>query len=476
MDINYGALAIVAGYILLLGVISSLASSSVNSAGSFTSGHGKGHGTPSILIGLILMSEFIGTSTSVGTTQEAYKHGISAAWNVIALGLGFIVYAFLLARKYKESGENTISGIFAKAYGKRARLATSLVMVFALQIIAVATYAGGGAILSGLLGVNQTRATIVCGIIAVLYVCFGGMRSVIHTNIIHALMKYVSIGVALYFGLSQVGGHAGLHLRLEPHMFSWSHVGWAQIFAWFIAGMGATFSTQYVIQAISTVGNPVKAQVASFYSALFVIPFGIAVTIVGMTAKGLFPDIPSISAFSALIGQMDSLTAGIVAAGLAASLFGTSAAISIATATLLYKDVYRPFVSKAPAGAESAKDLTVVRCTTIVMGLLPIVFAIATPDILKIVFLGKALRTSLSVLVLFVFYAPGFGTRTGAPLSIFVSLIAVIGWFLAGNPFGIDNAYLAIGIPLVIMAMSEIYRRFTGKPAARPLAPNMGQE
>lgn len=475
MNVNYIALTIVIAYIAILGYISSISSRNVKSAGAFTSGHGAGKGVPTVLVGIILMSEFIGTSTSVGTTQAAFKSGISAAWNIIALGMGFIVYAFLLAKKYRESGENTISGVLNKIYGTKTRVATSLMMIFALEIIAVATYAGGGSILAGLLGVNQTTATIICGVIAVLYVCYGGMKSVIQTNIIHAVMKYVSISFALYFGLTQAGGIEEMKLKLSPEMFSWDSVGWGQILAWFIAGMGATFSTQYVIQAISATGSPAKAQLASFYSAVLVIPFGIAVTLVGMTAKTLYPEVASISAFSVLIEHMDSFIAGIVVAGLAASLFGTSSAISVAVATLLYKDFYVPYLKRNTGSNENKRDLFIIRIITVIVGVLPVVFAIYTPDILKIVFLGKALRTSLSVLVLFVFYAPYFGTKAGALFSILTSLIMVIGWFLAGNPFGIDNAYIAIIIPVFVMAVSEIYKRITERMRLRQIKPNTGQ-
>jgi SSS family solute:Na+ symporter len=401
----------------------------------------------------MLMSEFIGTSASVGTAQEAYVSGISAAWNIIALGVGFLFYAWFLAGKYKESGHNTISGVFAEVYGPSTKVATSLVMIFALQIVAVALYAGGGAILSVLLAVDRTLATVICGVVAVLYVFVGGMRSVVYTNVIHSLMKYAGIGVALYFGLTRVGGFGELQARLPPAMFSWTNVGVSQIFAWFIAGIGATFSTQYVIQAINTVDTRQKAQVASFSAALLLVPFGIATALIGMCSLVLFPGIKSINAFSALIADMNGPMAGIVAAGLAASLFGTISAISVSTATLLYKDFYVRFVK---AGDDESRSLVFVRATTVIVGLLPIVLAIYTPNVLQMTFLAKAIRASLSVLVLLVFYAPWLGTRGGALVSILGSMVATIAWFLMGNPFGIDNAYVALVVPLAVMGTSSL--------------------
>jgi SSS family solute:Na+ symporter len=150
MHTNYLALAIVIAYMIGLGLLTSVIQRSVNTTTTFTSGTTGHTGVPAVLVGLMLMSEFIGTSASVGTAQEAYRFGISAAWNIIALAAGFLFYAYFLAGKYKESGQNTISGVFAEVWGPQTKIATSLVMIFALQIVGVAMYAGGGAILSGL--------------------------------------------------------------------------------------------------------------------------------------------------------------------------------------------------------------------------------------------------------------------------------------------------------------------------------------
>src|SRR5579863_5932993 len=367
MQANYLALAIVVAYMAGLGLLTSIVQRSVTTATTFTSGT-TDSGVPAVLVGLMLMSEFIGTSASVGTAQEAYVFGISAAWNIIALGAGFLFYAYFLAGKYKESGHNTISAVFAEVYGQETKIATSLVMIFALQTVAVALYAGGGAILSALLAVDRTVATVICGNVAVFYVFMGGMKAVVYTNVIHSIVKYIGIGVAVYFGLAKVGGLRELQAHLPGEMFSWANVGLSQIFAWFIAGVGATFSTQYVIQAINTVETRQKAKAASLYAALLLVPFGIATALVGMCSLALFPGIKSIDAFSALIERMDGVMAGVVAAGLAASLFGTIAAISVSTATLLYKDFYARFVAKKD---DDTRSLHFIRVTTIVVGLLP---------------------------------------------------------------------------------------------------------
>lgn len=463
MQPNWIVLSLTLAYMAAMGLISFSARRYAKSAGSFTSG---GTRYPAFLIGFLLMSEFIGTATSVGTTQTAYRVGVSAAWNVLALAVGFVLYAILLAPRFKELGENTISGALAKAYGRPTKLATSVIMIFALQIVAVSTYAGGGTILAGLLNVDRTSAIIITGIVATLYVSVGGMRSVIYTNVLHAVVKYLGILAAVAFGLSQVGGIANLRARVPESMFVVDTVGWSQIFAWMVAGIGAVFSTQYVIQAINTVQDGRTARQASFYCAFLLVPFGIGAALVGVCAAAVLPGIPAIQALPSLIARMDDLLAAVVVAGLAGSLFGTISALSIGAATLLFKDFYLPRL----LSEDGTSSLRFVRIMTVLVGLIPIPLAIFAPDILKVTFLAKSLRATLAVLVVFAFYAPRFGTPRAAVVSILVSLVLTIGWFLAGDPGGIDNAYVALVIPVAVMGTAELWKRTTlrNEPVAAP--------
>lgn len=445
--------AIVGGYMLALAGISFWARRFSRTAHTYTSG---GNNFPAILIGFLLMSEFIGTTASVGTAQVAYEKGISSAWNLAALGVGFVLFALLMARRFKDMNENTISGAMARTYGEPVRFATSVIMIFALQIVAISVYTSGGAVLAGLLAIDRTVAIVIVGVVGVAYVSLGGMRSVIYTNVLHALVKYLGIGIALAFALSEVGGYQRLRAQLPAEMFSLTGVGWGQVGAWLVAGVGAVLATQYVVQAIATVPDGRRARAASFYSALLIVPFGIAAAIVGMCCVLLFPDIDALQAFPTLVASMNDFMAGLVVAGLAGSLFGTISALSMGTATLIYKDFYARFSRNRK---DDASALRFVRMATIVVGLVPIPLAVLSTEVLNVTFLAKSLRATLAVLLLIAFYAPRFGSPRGALASILLSLVVTIGWYLAGNPFGIDNAYVALAIPVLVMAASHPFRR-----------------
>ncbi|MFH6787291.1 MULTISPECIES: hypothetical protein [Methylobacterium] len=73
---NWVVLSLTMACLAAMGLISVVARRHAGSAGSFTLGGAR---YPAILIGFLLMSEFIGTVASVGTTQTAVKVGLTAA-------------------------------------------------------------------------------------------------------------------------------------------------------------------------------------------------------------------------------------------------------------------------------------------------------------------------------------------------------------------------------------------------------------
>ncbi|MRX10162.1 sodium:solute symporter family protein [Pseudoduganella sp. FT25W] len=428
-----------------------------NSSEGMTAG---GRNFPAYLIGALMLSEFIGSSVSIGTAQKGYEIGISAAWNLVALSLGFLLLAVVLVKKFKESGQTTISGILAAAYGEPVRYAASVLTIVALSIVAVALYAGGGAVLAAVLHINKSLAILLVGAITVIYVSLGGMRSVVYTNFAHAIVKYVGVMLALAYALEASGGIATLQAQLPAQMFNWTEIGWGQIVAWMIGGIGSIFATQYVIQALVGTDNPAVARRACYYVSSLMIPFGLMAALIGMCSAVMWPGMKSIDAFPKLIAHMPAFSASIMVVGLAGALFGGISATTLASATLAMKDFYNPFFNKAKSDARSVLFLRVAIAVT---GLLPLVLALYAEKLLMIAFLGKALRATLAVLILMAFYAPKFGTPRGAFAGVILSVIATIGWFLAGNPFGVDSSYLALAGPVLTMGISELFK--PGAPA-----------
>jgi len=183
-----------------------------------------------------------------------------------------------------------------------------------------------------------------------------------------------------------------------------------------------------------------------------------------MCSAVLYPKIKSIDALPALAVDLNPLLTGFVMCGLIGAILGSIAALTIGSSTLMLKDFYQPYFNRA---GDDRKDLVFIRVATFVAGVIPITLALFASNVLAVTFLAKSLRAALAVLVILMFYKPGYGSRRGAFLSILVAVPATIGWFLAGDPFGVDNAYIAVATPLLIMTLAQLFSR--GDSAPGPL-------
>lgn len=446
-------LAVTASYFILMSLIAINVRKYASSSESFTTG---GKTFPAFLIAALFLSEFIGSSVSIGTAQKGFEVGISAAWNLVAIALGFFLLGLFLAKKYKETGINTISGILDRSYGKQTRYATSLLSIFAFSTVSVAIYASGGALIATILGISKPLAIILTGVFAVLYISIGGMRSIVYTNFFNTVVKYIGMMLLTAFGIQLTGGVGNLRLHLPERMFDVTAIGYGQIFSWIIAGVGSIFATQYIIQALTTTEDTSKSQRACYYVSVIMIPFGLMAAIVGMCSSYLYPKVASINALPVLVSNMPTFSAAIVVTGLVGAMLGTISATTIASSTLLLKDFYEPYFNKEK---NDKKSINFVRFAVVLFGLLPLILAIFADQVLMIAFLGKGLRSTLAVLILMCFFAPNFGTGKGAYYGIIVSIFTTIGWFLMGNPFGIDSTYMAFASPIVTMTIAHLLKK-----------------
>lgn len=449
-------------YIIVIAAVSFIARKAGATSEGFVRG---GRVFPAAVIGLFMASEVVGTTASIGTAQGAFTYGISAAWNLGALGIGFIVFAVLFARRFKQLDEVTISGALERGYGVGVRRAASVIMIVSLLLVATAAYVSGGAMISALLRIDANWAVVIVGVLSSVYVVIGGMRSVIYTNLINVFVKVVGIVVVAVSAYSAAGGYEHISVSLPSKMLDWDGVGWNQIGAWLIAGGGAMFATQYVVQAMTAVDNEAKARNAGFYTSLVLIPYGFLAALIGVCAAVVHPDIDSIQALPTMVVRLSPILQGIAVTGLIASVFGLISALTIGASTLLLKDFYQPYFN--PSDNER-KAVRFARLSTLGCGLIPVAAALGASDVLGMTFLAKALRASLAVFVVLMFRRPSYGSRQGALAALCLSLPAVIGWYAAGDPFGIDNAYIAILTPLLVMTIAQLSGR--GTKASAPLA------
>ncbi|CAJ0712975.1 SSS family solute:Na+ symporter [Ralstonia sp. GP73] len=426
-----------------------------------------GRSMPAVVVAVLLMSEYIGAKSTIGTSQEAFSVGIAASWSVISAAIGFLLFGLFMAKRLYASGQFTISGFIAKKYGNTAKLVVSAVMIYALFLVNVGNYVSGAAAISTVMHIDLPIAALITAAVSTIYFVWGGLKSVAYLTIVHSAVKVVGIGIIVAVAWKLSGGIAPMAQAMPEHYFTWKGaLSGGTIGAWIIGSAGAIFSTQFIIQAISSTKSPEAARSASLMAAVLCVPISIALGFIGVAAKYLYPGIKSLYALPVFLQHMHPLLAGVVTTSLVASIFVSVCTVALAIASLIVTDFYVP---RYRPSAE--QEMRMTRWISLAVGVLPLVFVLFVPQILALSFFTRALRLSVSIVALIGIYLPFFNSSRGAVSGLILAAIATTIWYLLGNPFGVDNMYIALVTPALVLVVEKLlFRAAEPAQASAPVA------
>lgn len=418
------------------------------SSGDFMEGS---RAMPAFIVGIMLMSEYIGAKSTIGTAQAAFENGFAASWSVIGAAIGFPLFGLILVKRIYNTGKITISGAIAEKYGSSTKNIISLIMIYALLLVNVGNYISGAAAISTVLKIDLTQAAFITAVVSTFYFAFGGMKGVAWVTLLHSAIKYIGILIILYVALKMTGGVAPMIEKMPAFYWTWDgHVGASTIVAWLIGTVGSIFCTQFVIQAISSTKDVKSAKRATWVAFFFCLPIGLAMALIGVAAKFAHPDIKSLYALPVFLQDMSPWLAGIVTTSLVASIFVSVGTVALAIASLVVKDFYVPYRHPTPE-----REFKVTRWFSIAIGFFPLLFVLFFPEVLKLSFFTRAIRLSITVVAIMAFYLPWFKSTRGTNAGLIGSCLVTSVWFLMGNPFGIDNMYVALATPAIIMVIDR---------------------
>ncbi|HFF7336834.1 sodium:solute symporter family protein, partial [Klebsiella pneumoniae] len=125
--------------------------------------------------------------------------------------------------------------------------------------------------------------------------------------------------------------------------------------------------------------------------------------------------------------------------------------VALAIASLVVKDFYVPWRNPTPD-----QEFRATRWASLIIGFLPLIFVLLVPEVLKLSFFTRAIRLSITVVAVIAFYAPFFRSTRGANAGLIGACVVTSVWYLLGDPFGINNMYVALATPAIIMVIDRL--------------------
>lgn len=277
------------------------------------------------------------------------------AWIVLILGWVFLPF-------YQRAGVFTMPEFLEKRFDERSRWILSIfsIAAYVLTKISVTIYAGG-VVVSALLGIDFWTGAIATVVLTGLYTVLGGMRAVVYTETLQAIILVIGAAALTMIGLDQVGGWESMKETVTPEYLNmWRPVSdpdfpWPTLFiSSTIVGIWYWCTDQYIVQRTLTAKNIKEGRRGTIFGGLmkllpvflFLIPGVIALT---LKLRGEIQwDTPD-EAFPVLMSNLlPAGLRGLVAAGLLAALMSSLASVFNSVSTLFTIDIYKKLKPKTP--------------------------------------------------------------------------------------------------------------------------------
>ena len=172
---------------------------------------------PTIIMGITLSATIIGGGSALGTATEVFKYGVIVIIAKYGVSLGAIFTAYcIIPRMGRFLGHLSIGEIMGTMYGKNVRIITGIsgallcIGRVAAQIMAL------GFIMKYLFGFSELFGAFLGTALVIIYSSFGGIRSVVFTDVLQFIAIAVTIPIILNIGFKYVGGYDGLLALLPP--------------------------------------------------------------------------------------------------------------------------------------------------------------------------------------------------------------------------------------------------------------------
>ncbi|MEZ4685936.1 MAG: sodium/solute symporter [Bacteroidia bacterium] len=270
------------------------------------------------------------------------------AWVVLILGWVFLPF-------YARAGVFTMPEFLEKRFDARSRWILSVfsIVAYVMTKVSVTIYAGG-IVVSSLLGIDFWTGALSTVVLTGIYTVLGGMRAVVYTEALQAIVLVIGAAALTIVGLNHVGGWASLSETVSPEYLNMWRPATDPDFPWpslvitsTIVGIWYWCTDQYIVQRTLTAKNLKEGRRGTIFGALlklfpvflFLIP-GIIALALKMRGE-LHWDTPD-EAFPVLMSNLlPSGLRGLVAAGLLAALMSSLASVFNSCSTLFTIDIYK---------------------------------------------------------------------------------------------------------------------------------------
>lgn len=439
--------------ILIIGLIGSRGIVSLNEYAT------AGKNFSAVIIFATLSASFIGGGFSMGNAEKVYLIGIS---NIVALW-GFSLKEILVAKYIAPNiGEFphaiSVGDIIEPSYGKNARVITGIFSVMLCAGILGAQVGAIGYIFNLFLDLNREIGIIIGTSLVILYAAIGGMRAVIWTDVVQFIILVIGIPLTLYYGVESVGGWSSVtSLVPQSHfeLFSDKNSLIILIGLFFTFLLGETLVPPYVQRLF--IGKDSKSvSRGTLFSGIFSIFFFTLTGVIGIVALAMNPDLNANLAMPYVIKEaLPTFIQAIVIAAIISIVLSSADSFLNASSISFINDIVKPLKKEE---LTTTKELFLAKVTTVIVGVLSIIFAISIESILEIlIYAYNFWAPTILIPLLFALLGKEVSKESFFYGALFGIVSSALWNYSLNSPYGVDG--LIIGVCFNYLAFITFLKR-----------------
>jgi len=290
-----------------------------------------------------LLATIVGGSATVGMAGLGFTQGLTGVWWLLVGSIGLMVLGFFFAKRVRKFALYTLPELVGKQYDGRVALATSLLIVVAWIGVVAGQIIAAGKIFS-VLGIGSPLLWMVLfTVVFVAYTILGGQHAIIRTDTLQTAIIFIGIFSGLALILANLGGWGGLASSLPAEQFAFptsSQFGGIELVTLLLL-VGLTYVVgPDMYSRLFCAKDDKTARASVFWAALFIIPLAFGITLIGMGASVLFPQISPEQAFPTVIKEiLPPFVGGIVLAALLCAVMSSADTVLLSASTILMVDI-----------------------------------------------------------------------------------------------------------------------------------------
>lgn len=433
---------------------------------------GKSLGTFSLAA--MWMSSWIGGSSIIGTSTDAYNLGISGGWYVVILSVGCLLFGLTFSKKASSVGKKlqtiTYPAFISQRYDRRSGMIVVICCFLANLAFLASQLVAMGSMLTTITGWDVSTCFIISTVITVLYSAIGGLLAITYTTWIQfILIIFGTVLIGIPLAGNAIGGFEQVK-TLPPEWFDLGRAGWGTTLALAVSSIFSFFTSMDSYTRCFAAKDEATSRRGTLWASVAILFIALGATFIGLSARVLMPELPAgSSAYAALVSKYFPVgISGIVLVGVFAAIMSTGVVCINVCSANVTMDIYKEYI-KPQASEKTLRYMGII--SSLLIGIFGAALAWWKYNVISLLMLAFTFQSSSLFFptVLGMFWRKP--TANASFYSMLVSLIVVLIWIVGNNAgWGSVFAIDAVWPGLLSSALVYVIMGVRAKPTEEELA------